>query len=118
MKSAGFTGEWVSDDAKEAFYSTYFPDDIPDEWSLADQKKSHGAGMLRPDEVGVSGARWARCWLPTGAGVLGAWGTEPSMVAIFGQCIVYTEIERLPVWKCANMEQHLRPVRREFAVDV
>jgi len=118
MKSAGFAGEWVSDDAKENFYRTYFPDDIPDEWSLADQKKSHGAGMLRPEETGVSGARWARCWLPTGAGVLGAWGTESTMLAMFGRCIVYTEIERLPVWKCADMEQHLRPVRREFVMDV
>ena len=118
MKSAGFAGEWVSDDAKEAFYSTYFPDDIPDEWSLADQKKSHGTGMLRPDETMVSGSRWARCWLPTGAGVIGAWGTESAMLATFGRCIEYTEIERLPVWKCADMEQHLRPVRREFAVDL
>lgn len=32
------------DDVLEAFYSTYFPDDIPDEWSLADQHKSHGVG--------------------------------------------------------------------------
>lgn len=32
------------DDVLEAFYSTYFPDDIPDEWSLADQQKSHGVG--------------------------------------------------------------------------
>lgn len=32
------------DDVLEFFYSTYFPDDIPDEWSLADQHKSHGTG--------------------------------------------------------------------------
>jgi hypothetical protein len=32
------------DDVLEAFYSTYFPDDIPDEWSLVDQQKSHGVG--------------------------------------------------------------------------
>jgi len=121
MKSAGLnvaTRVWVSDDAKETFYSTYFPDDIPDEWSLADQKKSHGTGTLRPDEVGVSGSRWARCWLPTGASILGAWGTESGMHSVFGRCATYTEIERLPVWKCANMEQHLRPVRREFVVDI
>lgn len=41
---------WASDDALEEFWDTYFPDDIPDEWSLADQKKSHGSGLLRPDE--------------------------------------------------------------------
>ena len=33
----------ISDDScKESFYDTWFPNDIPDEWSLDDQKKSHG----------------------------------------------------------------------------
>ncbi len=32
------------DDTIEAFYAAYFPDDIPDEWSAADQQKSHGRG--------------------------------------------------------------------------
>ena len=30
------------DDALEEFYSTVFPDDIPDEWSAAERAKSHG----------------------------------------------------------------------------
>lgn len=34
-----------SDDVLEAFYKRYFPDDIPDEWSLKDQQKSHGRGL-------------------------------------------------------------------------
>ena len=33
------------DEAYEAFYDTNFPDDIPDEWSAADQQKSHGRGL-------------------------------------------------------------------------
>ena len=41
---------WSDDDAFEEFWDTYFPDDIPDEWSLEDQKKSHGPGILRPTE--------------------------------------------------------------------
>jgi len=39
------------DDVLEKFYEQYFPDDIPDEWSAADQKKSHGRGsqeMAKP----------------------------------------------------------------------
>jgi hypothetical protein len=32
------------DDVYEAFMDKYFPDDIPDEWSVADQQKSHGRG--------------------------------------------------------------------------
>jgi hypothetical protein len=35
-----------SDEVMEAFYDQYFPDDIPDEWSKADQLKSHGPGLL------------------------------------------------------------------------
>jgi len=33
-----------SDEDLEAFYDRYFPDDIPDEWSRADQERSHGRG--------------------------------------------------------------------------
>ena len=33
------------DDVKESFFEVYFPDDIPDEWSAADQEKSHGYGL-------------------------------------------------------------------------
>ena len=29
---------------RERFYDEQFPDDIPDEWSRADQEKSHGIG--------------------------------------------------------------------------
>ena len=32
------------DDVLEAFVDKHFPDDIPDEWSRADQEKSHGRG--------------------------------------------------------------------------
>ena len=36
--------QFPTDEALESFYARYFPDDIPDEWSAADQQKSHGAG--------------------------------------------------------------------------
>jgi hypothetical protein len=36
--------EFPSDDHLEAFHATHFPDDLPDEWSTADQQKSHGRG--------------------------------------------------------------------------
>jgi hypothetical protein len=49
---------WKSDDAFEMFWDTYFPDDIPDEWSLEDQKKSHGPGILRPTETIIP---WRLC---------------------------------------------------------
>jgi hypothetical protein len=34
-----------SDDTIEYIHDTYFPDDIPDEWSAYDQQKSHGQGV-------------------------------------------------------------------------
>jgi hypothetical protein len=42
---------WADDTKKEHFWETYFPDDIPDEWSLEDQQKSHGEGALIGDET-------------------------------------------------------------------
>jgi len=50
-----------SDDALEDFYQTYFPDDIPDEWSRADQMLSHGPGLLRSSEQ-LSYAKLGRIW--------------------------------------------------------
>ena len=51
----------VSDDELEAFYAYTFPDDIPDEWSLEDQEKSHGPGVLRTGErLGL--AKLGRTW--------------------------------------------------------
>lgn len=34
-----------SDSVLEEFYAIHFPDDIPDEWSMEDQLKSHGRGL-------------------------------------------------------------------------
>lgn len=35
---------------KEDFYDTYFPDGTPDTWSNKEKEKSHGCGVLGPDE--------------------------------------------------------------------
>jgi len=35
----------------DMFFNYYFCDDIPDEWSLEDQQKSHGNGILEKDET-------------------------------------------------------------------
>ena len=44
---AGYT---TDDSSKEMFYDTWFPDDIPDEWSLEDQQKSHRSGFVKEDD--------------------------------------------------------------------
>jgi hypothetical protein len=38
---------------KEEFYDTYFPNDIPDEWSAADREKSHSRGLGRDPEAAL-----------------------------------------------------------------
>ena len=43
-----------SDSIQEEFYERYFPDDIPDEWSTADQCKSHGRGCIEKAIVPVT----------------------------------------------------------------
>ena len=41
----GWKSIYKNDESREAFFDLYFPDDIPDEWSAADQEKSHGCGF-------------------------------------------------------------------------
>jgi len=63
LLEGGWTPGWTSDDAMEQFYQTYFPDDIPDEWSSKDQEVSHGPSVLRASEVGrLSLAKLGRIW--------------------------------------------------------
>jgi hypothetical protein len=35
-------------EVRMAFYDEHFPDDIPDEWSMAEREKSHGRGASQP----------------------------------------------------------------------
>ena len=52
----------IGEGGLDAFYAAMFPDDIPDEWSLADQMRSHGAGVLRPSETAISFSRLGAIW--------------------------------------------------------
>jgi len=58
-------GGWAAirddDEQREAFYASHFPDDISDEWSVADRKVSHGAGTLQPGTE-ASATRFLRTW--------------------------------------------------------
>ena len=49
----GWRPIYKNSEAKETFYDLYFPDDIPDEWSQADQEKSHGNGLAFADQTVV-----------------------------------------------------------------
>jgi hypothetical protein len=57
------TGNWLSDEHKEQFWDTYFKwaiCDHPDEWSLEDQKKSHGPGATC---VNAPLLKWWKNWI-------------------------------------------------------
>ena len=46
LENYGSYEAFVEDtDSLDKFMNWYFPDDIPDEWSRADQEKSHGCGV-------------------------------------------------------------------------
>jgi hypothetical protein len=55
-------GSWISDDMKELFFDTHFPDDIVDEWSLPEKRKSHGPGVHCVASLG----RWWAVWVCEG----------------------------------------------------
>ena len=44
--------KWTTEEEREAFYDRFFPDP-PDEWTLAEQQRSHGDGIL--SDSGPSG---------------------------------------------------------------
>jgi len=71
-------GKWTSEEAKEAFYVRYFPDDVPDEWSKAEKEKSHGAGLLGPTECPMM-LKYVRSFLSSWARL--AWNTTPRIHA-------------------------------------
>ena len=45
---------WKSDEHHEKFYELYFPNDIPDEWSLESREMSHGRGIGKPIDIARS----------------------------------------------------------------
>jgi len=74
-------GGWLAvrsdDPTREAFYDDYFPDDIPDEWSLADRAKSHGHGSLQPGTT-ASASRFLRSWFGAYSSAV-IWNDFPKM---------------------------------------
>jgi hypothetical protein len=52
---------WTTEEEREAFYDRFFPDDPPDEWTLAEQQRSHGDGVLASG--GCTMEKYARLFL-------------------------------------------------------
>lgn len=54
---------WTTEEEHEAFYDRFFPDDPPDEWTLAEQQRSHGDGMLPPGSKDCTMEKYVRLFL-------------------------------------------------------
>lgn len=79
----GFGGwEAIQKDAsaREAFYAEHFPDDIPDEWSVAERAKSHGRGCLQPGST-PSLQRWLTSWF-AGCGSAVIWNQFDAAIRV------------------------------------
>ena len=74
--------------SEEQFYDRYFPDDLPDEWTKAEKERSHGDGLLAPQET-VHLGKYARRFLSQCARL--AWSSRPA---------VRTFLEQHPVKEC------------------
>lgn len=81
-------------ETREAFYATFFPDDIPDEWSAAERAKSHGFGSLQKDEV-PSVKKFYRSWFDAiGSAVVWNHGQALSLPDnLYEGCIVHNNID-------------------------
>ena len=74
---------WKSDDDMEIFYDKYFPDDIPDEWSKIEKQKSHGDGILGPNDS-PNILKYSRTYLSKNT--LMAWNTTGDVNHFLEKC--------------------------------
>jgi hypothetical protein len=77
-------GGWAAiryhDDTREDFFDTFFPDDIPDEWSSKERDKSHGRGILQKGK-GPDVMRFYTTWFRT-IRCFVCWGGEKALAKL------------------------------------
>lgn len=114
--------EFRDDDIFDEFYNTIFSDDIPDEWPLIDQKKSHGDGVMSPGE-NFNVHKFVRIWIGTIAtkyiwGVrsqLSTWldGLQFGGERGFAEVVKYYNGKRSLTEQCTTL---LRPVKKVLVI--
>jgi hypothetical protein len=102
------------DETREEFYDTYFPDDIPDEWSLEERAKSHGRGVLQRGAT-AEPARFIQTWF-YGIHCYVAWGGIRKLTVLpSALSAVYTE--RLEELKAAVSKWDRTPRTYELTAE-
>jgi len=96
----------------EEFFNTVFPDDIPDEWSLPDQRKSHGPGSLRKGET-ITLKKFGSIWMTDPC--IYAWGfhglVEGEAKELEDVGLLHMEKEDVP------MESLLKSVHKQLVIE-
>jgi hypothetical protein len=96
----------------EEFFNTVFPDDIPDEWSLPDQRKSHGSGSLRKGET-ITLKKFGTIWMTDPC--IYCWGfhglVEGEAKGLEDVGLLHMEKEDVP------MESLLKSVHKQLVIE-
>lgn len=113
------TLDWISYDAKEQFYDTYFPDLPPDEWTEKEIAVSHGNGLLRPGDQGLSLPRYAQIYFSKLTRL--AWNLSPTVYKLLpsGLCptVSPTLFSELPATFVDADTIKIKPIRRRFRLE-
>lgn len=118
MNGVSETGEiqWKSYDEKERFYDTYFPDLPPDEWTEKEIAVSHGNGLLRPGDEGLSLPRYAQIYFSKLTRL--AWNIAPTVYKLLPIALHDTVMPsifgKLPIVDVAVDMIKINPIRRRF----
>lgn len=121
LQISGYTHTiWSSDNALEAFYKTYFPDDIPDEWSKQEQDKSHSLCQdIRNDTYTLG--RWLRIWMPSGILMRSVWGYESLILEKISEIVwsddILKTLDTIPLWLSPDMKKQLTGCKYTYTID-
>ena len=104
--------QWVSDDAMEAFYDTFFPDDIPDEWTKVEKEKSH-IPMVYNVKKTVSRSAYVRLYQPSVARL--SW-VKPLPIVDSADCCLASIVTQFPVITGMPLEKELAPRKKQWRI--
>jgi hypothetical protein len=106
----GWVGIREDPDQREAFYRDNFPDDIPDEWSAADRRVSHGNGSLQPGGE-ASATRFLRIWLGSAPTAVVWNGFEKGLRCVDAAAKTLEEIIEARATQTPLLQYETRPVK-------